>query len=67
MANSKVSLSDVYEITSRIEDKLDKLESRITLLEVWRAEVVGKLSIITGAIAVIISLSVDWVKKRLNL
>jgi len=67
MANSKVSLRDVYEITNRIEDKLDKMESRVSALEIWKAEMMGKMAIIVGAVTLVFTMAWDYARKKLNL
>jgi len=67
MANSKVSLKDVYEITNRIEDKLDKMEIRVGALELWKAEFMGKMTVVVGAISLFFTMAWDYVRKRINL
>lgn len=63
----KVSLHDVYEVTNRIEEKLDKLEIRISTLEIWKAEIMGKLAVI-GAIFILAgNLFIDWIKEKFKI
>ncbi len=61
---NKVSLKDVYDINNRIEDKLDKLESRISIIEIWRATIIGQIIIILAVINFVIAISFDWIKKQ---
>lgn len=67
MSNGKVTLQDVYAISNRIEDKLDKLECRVSVLELWRAELMGKVTIIVGLISLSFTAVWDWVKKQVEL
>lgn len=61
-----VTIKDVYEIVSRVEDKLDKVEVRVSLLEIWKAEIVGKLTVVVTIAMFAVSVLVDWVKRKLN-
>ncbi len=62
---NKVTLHDVYEVTNRIEEKLDKLESRVSIIEIWRATIIGQIIIILAIINFVIAISFDWIKKQL--
>ena len=62
--NGKVTLHDVYEINNRIEEKLDKLESRVSVIEIWRATIIGQIIIILAVVNFIIAVSFDWIKKQ---
>ncbi len=64
MTNDKVSLHDVYEITGRIEEKLDKMETRVSAIEIWKAQFIGQLTIIVGIVNLAIAVSFDWIKKQ---
>jgi len=67
MTNDKVTLSDVYQVSNRIEDKLDKLECRVGVLELWRAEMMGKITLIVGIVSLCFTALWDWVRKQINL
>lgn len=67
MANTKVSLHDVLEISSRIESKLDKMEVRITALEVWRGEIMGKITVIVGFVSLAFTMAWDYIRARVKL
>jgi len=64
---SNVTIRDVYEIVSRVESKLDKVEERVSILEIWRAEIVGKLTVVITIMMFATSFLIDWVKRKLNL
>ncbi len=64
MANGKVSLHDVLEISDRIEQKLDKMEVRVSAIEIWRAQFIGQLTVIVGIVNLAIAISFDWIKKQ---
>ena len=64
MPNNKVTLHDVFEVTSRIEDKLDKIEDRVSTLEMWRANIVGKMTVLIGALSIGVSMAWDYIKSK---
>ena len=65
MSNGKVSLHDVLEISDRIEQKLDKMETRVSAIEIWRAQFIGQLTVIIGVVNLAIAVSFDWIKKQI--
>ena len=67
MATGKVSLADVYEITNRIEEKLDKIGERVSILEVWKAEIMGKLAVVGAVFIFAANFVVDWIKERFKI
>ena len=67
MTNGRVTLSDVFEITSRIEEKMDKLGERVSALEVWRGEIIGKLTVVSALVSISFYTAVDWIRKKLTL
>jgi len=66
MANQSVTLKDVYAVVNRVEDKLDKLECRVGVLELWRAEIMGKITLIVGVISLCFTAVWDWARKQIN-
>jgi hypothetical protein len=62
---AKVTLKDIYEITNRIEDKLDKIEGRVSVLEIWKAELIGKMTVIGGILLLGFNLTWDFLKAKL--
>lgn len=67
MSNGKVTIKDVYDIVGRVEEKLDKLEGRISILEIWRAEVVAKMSIAVAGVTLAFTLAWDVIKNKLGM
>ena len=69
MANnngSRVTLRDVYEVVNSVELKLDKLADRVSSLELWRANIMGKLVAFIAFINVIGVFAIDWVKSKIK-
>ena len=64
--NNRVSLKDVYDINNRIEDKLDNLESRISTLEIWRAEIMGKAAIFIAIVNVAVLFAIDFIRSKVK-
>ena len=64
MTNSKVTLEDVFLVTNRIENKLDRVEVRVSALEIWRAQFIGQLTVVVSIINLAIAISFDWIKKQ---
>jgi len=62
MANNKVTLKDVYDVTDRIETKLDKLGDRVSTLEIWRANLMGKVAIVGGVVILGFNLVIEYFK-----
>lgn len=56
---SDVSLKDVYEITNRIEDKLDKISDRVSTLEQFKAQAIAIIGVATLAINLVWELIKD--------
>jgi hypothetical protein len=61
---SNVTLKDVYVITYRIEEKLDGMEKRVSAIEIWKAEIVGKLTIFAALVSMGIGFAWDFVKSK---
>ena len=61
---TQITLKDVYEVVDRVETKLDKIECRVSVLEMWKADLIGKFSIISAVIVVGSNLLFDWIKTR---
>ena len=58
-------LKETYAVVNRVEDKLDKLESRVSIIEIWRATIVGQVIVLLAVINLGIAVSFDWIKKQL--
>jgi hypothetical protein len=50
-----------------IKEALVSCETRVTCLESWKAEFMGKVAIIGVFLTFVMSLAVDWVREKLNL
>ena len=62
---SNITLHDIYEITSRIDEKLDKMEVRVSALEIWKAEFIGKITAVIAIVNLGIAISFGWIKKQI--
>ncbi len=66
---NNVSLKDVYDITNegfnRIEGKLDTLGARVSVLEMWKSQIVGQFVVILAVVNLAIAVSFDWIKKQI--
>jgi len=70
MPKTGVSLQDVLAVTTRIEDKIDKLhdelEPRVGALERWRAEIMGKMAVLVAIVSIAFTTAWDYVKKKIT-
>lgn len=71
MTNTKVTIHDVFHLTQdvrndirEIKDALEKNTERITALEFWRAEIMGKIAIVGGVLIVLGNILIDYIKDR---
>ena len=60
-------LSDTYKAINRVEDKLDTVATRVGVLEVWRAEIVGRVSAIVAIVSIGVAVAWDYIKSRFQL
>ena len=60
-----ITLKDIYEITDRIENKLDKMEIRVNALEIWKAQILGQLTVLCAGVIFFGNLIMDFVKEKL--
>ena len=77
MANQKLpSYFEKYfeqkfsEVNDRLDDmsaSLNKFDTRVSCIEVWKSELAGKLAVISIVVVLALNLAVDWLKKKLNL
>lgn len=67
MQRGAVTLKDIYEVANRIEDRLEKIETRVSLLEIWKAEIMGKMAIVMAFLTISISMAWDFIKKKINI
>ena len=77
MTNGKVSLRDILNLNEVIDAKLDKMTvklektifentKRITTLEYWRANVMGKITFAVAALSLAINFGWDYIKSRFD-
>jgi hypothetical protein len=58
------------EVNDRLDDmttSLNKFDTRVSCVETWKSELVGKLTIISVVVVLILNLTVDWFKKKLSI
>ena len=61
-----ITLHDIYEVTNRIEGKLDKIEGRVGVLELWRAKVLGQISVVGAIIIISGNILIDFIRSKLS-
>jgi hypothetical protein len=61
---TQITLKDVYDVVDRVECKLDKIEGRVSVIEIWKADLIGKLSIISAVVIIGGNLAFDWIKTK---
>jgi len=73
--NSRVTLRDLYTLSEKIRADLDEVKKchheqmealsvRITALETWKAVVMGKVTLIIGAISLVFTIVWEYFKSR---
>jgi len=76
MTNERVTLRDVYGATSALEDKMDKrfdqmaamirgYGKRVRTIELWRANIMGKVGIIVAIVTIVFSMVCEYIKSKL--
>ena len=67
MANSKVTLKDIYDVVNRLEDKTDKrmcaIEARVDILEDFKGRVMGIAAIIGSIFGALVSWFIQQFKR----
>lgn len=70
MPKAIVTLKDIYEVVNRLEDKMDRrmciAEEKIDVLESFKDDMAGKITLITGIFSLCFSLLWQWIKGKLN-
>jgi len=64
MANSKVTLRDIYTLSEKIDNKLEKMDTRVSSLEIWKATIMAKLAVALGAVSLVFTIAYDWVRSK---
>ena len=61
----------VYELIDRktnlILEKVDSLGERVGILESWRANLMGKLTMVVAVVGFLVSITTGWIKEKLNI
>ena len=58
---------EVNENITTLTGTLGIVEKRISALEVWKAEIVGKLAVVSFVFVLTLNFIVDWFKKKFDL
>ena len=66
MSDTKITLQDLYTVTNRIEKKLDRMEERVSALEYWKADIMGKVTMAVAIISFLFTITWDWIKQKIN-
>lgn len=65
MAKDTVTTKQLYDAIMGIHEKMDRIvEGRIRPLEVWKAELTGKLAMVGAVFVVVSNIAVQWVKDK---
>lgn len=69
--NDKISNGEIYRLVLKIDTRLANMETemnrRVTSLELWRAEISGKIAITVAVISVIASIIISWIKDKVGI
>lgn len=61
--SNELLYSEIKDMRSEIRDLIDK---RISPLEVWRAEIMGKIAVV-GAVSIFgVNLIIDWIREKVK-
>ena len=54
MSNGRITTKDLWDLSKSIDEKLDKmiepLNHRVTVLEVWRGNIMGQVAVVVGIV-----------------
>lgn len=68
--NEKISNGEIYRMVVKIDTRLESMESsmngRISSLELWRAEVMGRIAVFVAVISIAITFAVDFLKQKMT-
>jgi len=65
MTNNRVTLRDVYALSKEMDEKLDKMGERISALEIWRANLMGKIAVVGAVIIFVVNFSIEYIKENI--
>ena len=77
MTNEKVTLRDIYGATTDLEKKIDKrfdgitvilcsYGKRVRVLELWKANMMGRIGVAVAVLSLVFSMGWDYVKSKLT-
>jgi len=66
MANGKITLRDLMDMSEKIDAKLSVMGKRVTALEVWKAVVMGKVALIAAGIALVFAFTKDYIIEKVT-
>jgi hypothetical protein len=58
---------EVNQNIAEIQKAITTCEVRVSTLESWKAELMGKLAVVSLFVIIAVNFFVDWVKTKLNL
>jgi len=57
-------LKDTYDIVSRVEEKLDKVEDRVSVLEMWKVEITARIGVLVAIVSVGSTMAWEWLRQK---
>ena len=75
MPNGKVTLRDILELSEKMDDKLDKIDTkhcemverlgtRVSTIEAWQNNLKGRIAVAVGIATLAINFSWDYLKNK---
>jgi len=64
MTNNKITLRDLYALSTSMDKKLDKMGERVSVLEIWKATVQGKITLLAGIFSLGFTIMWEYFKSR---
>ena len=61
---NRVTLRDIYHLNEKIDEKLDRLGERVSILEMWRANLMGKVTAIIAVVSLVFTMIWEWFKSK---
>jgi len=68
MSNGRITTKDLWDLSKSIDEKLDRmvepLSHRVTVLEVWRAKIMGQVAVIVAVVFFVVDGVKSFVIKK---
>ena len=64
--NGHMTTGEIERILIRIEKKLDSMDGRVDTLEIWRASIMGKLSLMAAFVSIGFTVGIDYLRQKLG-